>query len=146
MDLDQANWLLREGVHHLTSNSSSSGASGRGLLPWQASLLRMQRELQQRSSNRFPDPHQWLWTQRSLAQSSDWWSAIYKASLFPPDVTVVDGCCGAGVDLVALSARGPAIGIDRDEVLVTLAATTCTRIRRQAVRNRRSCKASCREI
>ncbi len=66
MDLDQANWLLREGVHHLTSNSSSSGASGRGLLPWQASLLRMQRELQQRSSNRFPDPHQWLWTQRSL--------------------------------------------------------------------------------
>lgn len=77
--------------------------------------------MQRRAVNRFPDPSLWLWTRRSLAQASDWWCATFKAQLFPPRICVVDGCCGAGADLVALRHRGEAIGIDRDHELIALA-------------------------
>jgi hypothetical protein len=41
--------------------------------------------------------------------------------LFPSNKPVVDGCCGAGVDLVALALRGASIGIDHDPSLVAIA-------------------------
>jgi THUMP domain-like len=118
MELVQAQWLIREGREHL---ESQDGQVGYRLTAPQLSLLREQTELRRRSSMRFPDPQNWLWTTRSLAQASDWWCAKFKASLFPPQVHVADGCCGAGVDLVALAMRGLATGIDRDPVLVELA-------------------------
>ncbi len=85
------------------------------------SLLLEQWELRRRAAARFPDPQCWFWTPRSFAQASDWASAVFKASLFPSGIEVVDGCCGAGVDLVALADGRDAIGIDQDAALVTLA-------------------------
>ncbi len=118
MELEQASWLVQEGLAILNLSAKSSGLR---LAPWQTSLLREQAELRRRASIRFPDPQHWLWTPRSLAQASDWWCARFKASLFPSQVQVFDGCCGAGVDLVALAMRGSAIGIDRDPSLVAIA-------------------------
>ncbi len=128
MDLAQAAWFIDEGIAALQDFDSESGRAptadskrARHFATWQADLLREQIELRRRSSIRFPDPDRWCWTLRSLAQASDWWCARFKASSFPRDVAVFDGCCGAGVDLVALAERGPAIGIDRDPVLVLIA-------------------------
>lgn len=125
MDLDQAQWLINEGRDALTAleelEASGGKRSTKRWTEWQVNLLREQLALRRRSSRRFPDPTNWLWTQRSLAQASDWWCARYKASLFPADIHAVDGCCGAGVDLVALRGRGPVFAIDRDPVLVALA-------------------------
>ena len=118
MELEQANWLIREGRSIL--NSSDNRTSLR-LAAWQINLLREQTELRRRASIRFPDSQSWLWTLRSLAQASDWWCARFKASLFPSQVHVFDGCCGAGVDLVAQAMRGTATGIDRDPSLVAIA-------------------------
>ena len=119
MDLEQANWLISQA--RANRDQSDSHAPGVRLEAWQANLLSEQIELRRRASIRFPDSQNWLWTPRSLAQSSDWWCANFKASLFPRDKLTLDGCCGAGVDLVALSMRGAAIGIDRDPTLVALA-------------------------
>jgi hypothetical protein len=88
---------------------------------WQINCLRQQRLLRQRSRHRFPAPNRWIWTERSLAQASDWWSASFKASLFPGGDAVVDACCGAGVDTVALSARGHVTCIDADPMMTALA-------------------------
>ncbi len=128
MDLAQAAWLIDEGIAALLDFESDSGRAGTAdskrtqhFTTWQSDLLREQVELRRRSAIRFPDPDRWCWTQRSLAQASDWWCARFKASRFPRDVAVFDGCCGAGVDLVALAERGPAVGIDRDPVLVAIA-------------------------
>jgi THUMP domain-like len=118
MELEQAKWLIREGRRLLDAKDD---LAGQRLSTWQSSLLREQNELSRRASIRFPDPQSWLWTTRSLAQSSDWWCACFKAGLFPKQVHVVDGCCGAGVDLVALAMRGSTSGIDRDPSLVALA-------------------------
>jgi len=83
-------------------------------------LLDQQREWRKRSRHRFPDPNLWLWSDRSLSQASDWMSASYKATLFPKDETVLDGCCGAGVDAVALAGRGPTWAVDCDPWMVAL--------------------------
>jgi hypothetical protein len=118
MELEQAQWLIRAGRSLLETMNEHAGQR---LTSSQSNLLGEQADLRRRASIRFPDPQNWLWTTRSLAQASDWWCASFKASLFPAEVHVTDGCCGAGVDLVALAKRGPATGIDRDPTLVALA-------------------------
>ncbi|MDX1925484.1 MAG: hypothetical protein SFV81_03135 [Pirellulaceae bacterium] len=118
MELEQAQWLIRAGRSLLENMHEQAGQR---LSTSQSNLLREQADLRRRASIRFPDPQKWLWTTRSLAQASDWWCASFKASLYPAEVHVTDGCCGAGVDLVALAKRGPATGIDRDPALVALA-------------------------
>jgi hypothetical protein len=115
MELEQAKWMITAGRAALDEPGAAH------LATWQTSLLREQIELRRRSAARFPATEKWLWTNRSLAQASDWWCAQFKANLFPPAEWVVDGCCGVGVDLVALALRGSAVGIDRDEALVALA-------------------------
>jgi hypothetical protein len=87
---------------------------------WQVNCLKQQRLLRQRSRHRFPEPQRWLWTERSLAQSSDWWSAQFKAGLFPCGEDRVDACCGAGVDTVALAAHGQVTSIDADPLMTAL--------------------------
>lgn len=96
--------------------------AGSQLSAWQTEMLQQQLKLRQRSQRRFPDPNQWLWTDRSLAQASDWWSAKYKATLFPSECSIIDACCGAGVDLVALAARCRRVaGVDCDPAMVAIA-------------------------
>lgn len=118
---EQFRWLIDNGrrllaeVGWCSPKEFNIGAlAAERLTTWQQSLLQQQVELRWRSRTRFPRPDTWLWTERSLAQASDHWSARYKASLFPINHTVVDACCGAGVDLVALAGRGEVIGIDND--------------------------------
>ncbi len=115
-------WLIAQGREILSRpNSDIPYWRAQGLEVWQIELLRQQQALRRRSRNRFPQPERWLWTELSLAQASDHWSATYKASLFPAGELVVDACCGAGSDLVALAARGEVLGIDADAVLAALA-------------------------
>ncbi len=89
---------------------------------WQATLLAEQRAFRHRSRKRFPDPNQWLWTDKSLSQASDWWTACYKAAIPPVGTRVLDACCGAGADLVALAQQHAVTGIDTNERLLRLAS------------------------
>lgn len=124
---EQIRWLIDHGRPLLAELRMCSPKefnleifAGERLAAWQQSLLQQQVALRWRSRTRFPRPDRWLWTERSLAQASDYWSARYKASLFPINQTVVDGCCGAGADLVAIAGHGNAIGIDSDPFMMDL--------------------------
>jgi THUMP domain-like len=110
-------WLLAHGRAFLADPVSRGKAR---LSQTQQALLEQQIEWRQRSRFRFPQPERWLWSDRSLAQASDWLSAVFKSALFPPGEHVVDGCCGAGVDAVALALRGPVTAVDIDPWLVAL--------------------------
>ena len=112
-------WLVEHGYRWL--EGSNDGVVTTGATAWQRELLAEQRFLRERSKPRFPQPERWLWTDRGLAQASDWWSASFKASLVPTGASVVDACCGAGADLVALAQRGTVEGVDRDPVAICLA-------------------------
>lgn len=115
-------WLIAHGRELLQSSGDAKSADwGRNLAPWQTELLRQQLGFRRRSRSRFPRPDLWLWTDVSLAQASDHWSAHYKAGLFPVGERVLDACCGAGSDLVALASRGEVLGIDADPALAALA-------------------------
>ncbi len=102
---------------------SSSEADAKCNKPWQRNLVQQQSEFRHRSRQRFPSPNLWLWTDRSLAQSSDWWSAQFKATLFAQGERVLDGCCGAGVDSVALARRGEVIAVDCDPTMTALTSS-----------------------
>jgi hypothetical protein len=120
-------WLMREGHRVLKdiplSGDKSLKVDGRRhrLDAVQQALLEEQLRFRWRSRDRFPDPARWLWTDRSLQQASDWISASFKAGLIAAELPVVDACCGAGVDLVALAAQHRVVGIDRDRRMTQLA-------------------------
>ena len=116
---DQFQWLLAHAREHLASGVSVKAKSG--LTAWQQAALAAQAKFRWRSRQRFPDPSKWLWTERSLSQSSDWWTASLKADMFPKAVEVIDCCCGAGVDAVAIASRGPVQVVDSDASMVQLA-------------------------
>lgn len=133
--LTQITWLATYGSELLAArdqaypNASddprekrSEQSSEENLLPWQKSMLDAQRSLRTRSAKRFPDPERWLWTERSLAQASDWWTASIKATVFPDAANVVDACCGAGADTVALAQHHQVVALDRDESLLPIVA------------------------
>ncbi len=118
--IEDGHALLRE-LKILSLRPLKVDWSGLRLQPWQQSLLLEQLQFRQRAIGRFPQPEQWLWTDRSLQQASDWQSAVAKAGLFAPGSRVVDVCCGAGADLVALAAQHQVIGLDRDPAMLKLA-------------------------
>lgn len=120
-------WLMREG-HRLLKGVQLPVAGplkvdGRRdrFSAVQQAMLEEQLRFRRRSRDRFPDPEQWLWTDRSLQQASDWSSATFKADLIDRDIDVVDACCGAGADLVALAQNHRVLGIDCDARMVLLA-------------------------
>jgi hypothetical protein len=122
MQLDpQLAWLLKEGGAHLSAQGGIAKQALERLSQWQRALLDQQIQLRKRSRRRFPDVQQWLWTERSLAQASDWWSATYKASQFKRCGEVVDACCGAGVDCVALAQNAKVTAMDYDPNMCALA-------------------------
>ncbi len=117
-------WLATEGRHLLQSMEASANARAatwQRLTDWQRTLLDEQSRIRQRVTHRFPDPSLWLWTERSVQQASDWNSAQFKANLLAPGQRVIDACCGAGADLVAMAHAHEVIGIDRDCGLLYLA-------------------------
>ena len=127
MTNEQLHWLTQHGHTVLASLQLISlrplkvDWSNSRLAHWQQTLLEEQLQFRQRAAGRFPDAERWLWTDRSLQQASDWQSAMAKAALFPAGCPVIDACCGAGADLVALSAGHPVLAIDRDRAMLELA-------------------------
>lgn len=103
-------WVRRD-AFELVSRAVAETQSER-LEAWQYQFVQQQLRFRGRMRRRFPVEQSWLWTDRSLSQASDWWSARYKASYFPDGATVLDACCGAGADSVALGHRGPVIAMD----------------------------------
>lgn len=68
-----------------------------------------------------PDPERWFWTAKLFEQASDAWTAAETARDFLHDSPVIDGCTGAGADLIAfLQAGHSAIGVDLDPIAATL--------------------------
>ncbi len=86
-----------------------------------ATMLGHQRQQRSRAAKKFSDPERWLWTAKLLEQSSDGKVATMTATAFPNDARVIDLCCGAGADSVALARRGPVTAVDRCEIACALA-------------------------
>lgn len=63
----------------------------------------------------------WWVTRRGLQQSTQATVADFKASWFGEE-SVLDVCCGLGRDLIALARRGPTVGIDLDEDVLSFAS------------------------
>lgn len=103
-------WLRCEAFDIVARAANESPLAA--LAGWQKQFVEQQLRFRGRMRRRFPVEQSWLWTDRSLSQASDWWSALYKASLFPEGVAVLDACCGAGADSVAIGRRGPVIAMD----------------------------------
>ena len=80
-------------------------------------------------------PERLFFTPVGLEQATDGWTAAYKAGRFPAGGRVIDFCCGIGGDLMALAARGPAHGVDRDPVAALFAEANC-RALAQTLRSR----------
>lgn len=99
-----------------------------GLVPSASNLARVAREtddaaarwafgqwaLRERAKGRFPHPERLLYVREALEQATHLGLSAYHASLFPAGETVVDLTCGVGGDLLALAARGPVLGFERD--------------------------------
>lgn len=113
-------WLIESGRAFLEDSALKQRS---GLSQIQQALLQQQIEWRKRSRFRFPDPSLWLWSDKSLSQASDWLSAIFKSALLPEGDLVLDACCGAGVDSVALALRGPVIALDEDPWMAALSAS-----------------------
>ncbi len=62
----------------------------------------------------------WRWTRILLEQSSDYWCAQETALDFPNGIPVVDVCCGAGADSIALSCGRSVTSVDLDPVAAQL--------------------------
>jgi hypothetical protein len=86
-------------------------------------LVLEQATLRFRARQKFSAAARMFFTPLGLAQATDEWVASYKASRFPAGQPLVDLCCGVGGDLLALAARSPIIGVDRDPVAALLAET-----------------------
>lgn len=78
-------------------------------------------ELRRRARDKFSQAERMFFTRVGLEQATDEQIAAYKAERFDEDQPVADLCCGIGGDLLALGARGPAVGVDASEVAVMLA-------------------------
>lgn len=85
-----------------------------------------QRQLRIRAAKKFSDSERWIWTTKLLEQSSDEKVARLISEAFPAGVRVLDICCGAGADSVALARRGPTLAVDCCEVACALTLSNLT--------------------
>lgn len=86
-----------------------------------AHLVAEQIELRRRARDKFRLADQMFFTRKGLEQATDEQLAAYKANRFSQGGSISDLCCGIGGDLLAFAKRGPALGVDRDEVVALLA-------------------------
>ena len=71
--------------------------------------------LRKQARTKFALADQMLFTREALEQSTGEQLARYHASKFPRGVLAADLTTGIGADLIALAARGPAVGYELDE-------------------------------
>lgn len=69
-------------------------------------------EARRRAAGKLPRAEQLWLTRIGLEQSTAWEVANHKAKRFPAERTVLDLCCGIGVDSAALLRRGPVTAVD----------------------------------
>lgn len=82
--------------------------------PEAASWAFAQWESRRRARAKFARAADMLFAREALEQATHERVAAYHASRFPPGSAVVDMTCGIGADLIALAARGPAVGFELD--------------------------------
>jgi hypothetical protein len=130
--LDDLTWMAsamaRDAWHQLLQSGSLDSPTRAliGVDPEQRrrrlELLITQHSLLKAATSKFPDPENWFWTKTLLEQSSDHWCATETAMDFPDRAIVIDGCCGAGADAIAISRRGCEVtAIDVSPVACALA-------------------------
>jgi SAM-dependent methyltransferase len=105
-----------------------AGGLSRALPRQLKELLQDQLFLCRMAKAKFPDPTRWYWTRTLLQQASDSWCAAETAKDFGVGARVVDICCGAGADSLALSERGCDISaIDQSEIACALTSINAQR-------------------
>jgi SAM-dependent methyltransferase len=127
--LDDYRWLvgsealawLEAAARPAASLAAHAAKLRAGLSPERTHLVLEQVELRQRAGAKFAAAETMFFTRRGLEQATDELVAAYKAARFPSTERVADLCCGVGGDLIALAARGGAIGVDRDPIMAVLA-------------------------
>ncbi|HEY2148454.1 MAG TPA: hypothetical protein VGH32_10985, partial [Pirellulales bacterium] len=90
-----------------------------------ARLVVQQAELRRRAAEKFARADRMFFTPLGLEQSTDQWIAAYKAGRLAEssrsDGGWADLCCGIGGDLLAMAARGPVAGVERDPATAVFA-------------------------
>lgn len=133
--LDDYRWLVSDeggdAIHmaaELLQRGELAAAAGRLRKRYstvQTHLTLSQIELRRRALAKFAGAEQMFFNNVALQQATGEHIAAYKAAHFRPEAHVVDLCCGIGGDLLSLARRGPATGIDRDEIAALLASANC---------------------
>ena len=128
-DLSDYRWLVGEAaelLNHLARDSPPTvrrvSELRQSLTANQTHLLLEQAELRRKGRDKFDRAAEMFFTRRSLEQATSQQIALYKATRFPSGQRIVDLCCGIGGDAIALSASGCVVGVDRDPIMVLLAA------------------------
>jgi SAM-dependent methyltransferase len=132
--LDDYRWLTSADATPWLESAASATQSTvqltallrRQLSPARTHLVLEQVELRRRAAAKFGAAAEMFFAARALEQATDQFVAAYKAARFPAGEPVADLCCGIGGDLLALAARGPATGVDRDPAIALLAAKNST--------------------
>jgi len=140
VSVDDYRWLIgAEGRRWLAEAEQESGDLAqqtrrlrKSLSAVECHLVLEQVALRRRAKRKFSAAERMFFTPTGLEQASDQWVAAYKASRFPPDVELADLCCGIGGDLLALAARGAALGVERDPIAALLAQANLSELRQSA--------------
>lgn len=103
-------------------------------------LLEQWRIAQGPAKRKFSDPTRWFWTQQLIEQSSDESTAEETARDFPVRTNVVDGCCGAGADSVAIAKH------TRCELAIDSSEIACRLVQANGARNGHRIDISCQSI
>lgn len=127
--LDDYHWLIGDEAKRWIAETQACddlpvvrvGRLRKALSQQRARLILEQVDLRHRAREKFPEADKMFFTRIGLEQATDSVVAAYKAMRFPITQPVADLCCGVGGDLLALAARGPTLGVERDPVTAVLA-------------------------
>ncbi len=78
--------------------------------------------LRERARSKFHRAEDMLFDREALEQATHEAVSAYRARQFPGSVTVLDGTCSLGGDLIAFAKQGRAVGVDLDPTRLGLAA------------------------
>lgn len=109
--------------------------------PARTHLLVEQATLRRRARTKFDAADRMFFTPLGLQQATDQRIARYKAECLPENLPVADLCCGIGGDLIAMSRKSDAVGVDRDPIAALFAETNL-----RAHRSDRNDRVRCEDV